>query len=75
MPYVTEEGLEVEEDWVRGKVLDIRGGCACSWPNARPPCWRCVTEETAEELAEIGVEWRDEPPPIDYLKATRDLCK
>jgi len=38
------------------RLLDMRGGCGCGWPNAMPPCGACsspITEDEAEYLAEF----------------------
>lgn len=55
-------------------LIELRGGCSC---HISPPCPAHSERISWEECEDLGTDpLRDKPaPPIDYMKAVRDLCK
>ena len=35
-------------------LLELRGGCHCTWPNAAPPCRVCTDPITVEEAIALA---------------------
>lgn len=43
-------------------LLELRGGCHCTWPNAAPPCRVCTDPITVEEAIALDLI----PDPDDH---------
>ena len=45
---VCDEPTDAERDY----IMNLRGGCRCSWPTSSPPCNVCTDEYTEDEATE-----------------------
>lgn len=57
-------------NWLWDAILIARGGCACQDPGASPPCNRCTTPVTMEEMQ----DYVDDPKKVWPSYGTDHFC-
>lgn len=44
--------VDLPDDFYK-RLVEHRGGCRCTWPDAHPPCGACTNEMSDAEATEV----------------------